>query len=61
MQNFKEKMNYEELEIVDIDGKTLKSIVLNLGDGAFKSFPADPANPEYAAFLESLNDDTETE
>lgn len=50
-------MNYEE--IVLEDGST--HIVLDLGDGAFKSFPADPANPEYVAFLESLNDDTETE
>lgn len=53
-------MNYEEIEIESM-GVAQTHIVLNLGDGNFKSFPADPANPEYALFLESLNDDTETE
>jgi len=47
-------MNYEE--ITDTFGNN--HIIIDLGDGAFKSFPADPANPEYAAFLESLNDNT---
>lgn len=51
-------MNYEEIEVASLDGTTQKHIIINLGDGAFKSFPADPANPEYAAFLESLNDNT---
>ena len=50
-------MNYKEVE--DLNG--VKHIVIDLGDGDFKSFPADPANPEYVAFLESLNDDTKTE
>lgn len=55
-------MNYEEIEVVnELAGTTQKHIMLNLADGSFKSFPADPANPEYVAFLESLNDDTETE
>lgn len=27
-----------------------KHIVVDLGDGAFKSFPADPANPEYVTW-----------
>lgn len=54
-------MNYEEIEVAGIDGTTQKHIIIDLGDGAFKSFPADESNPEYAAFLESLNDDTETE
>lgn len=54
-------MNYEEIEVAGIDGATQKHIIIDLGDGAFKSFPADPANPEYVAFLESLNDNTETE
>jgi hypothetical protein len=53
-------MKYEEIEIESM-GVAQTHIVLDLGDGAFKSFPADPANPEYAAFLKSLNDDTETE
>lgn len=54
-------MNYKEIEVDGIDGTTQKHIIIDLGDGAFKSFPADPANPEYVAFLESLNDNTETE
>ena len=53
-------MNYEEIEIESVSGVAKTHIVVDLGDGAFKSFPADPANPEYVAFLESLNDDTET-
>lgn len=53
-------MNYEEIEI-ESNGVAQTHIVLDLGNGAFKSFPADPANPEYVAFLESLNDNTETE
>jgi len=53
-------MNYEEVTIESVNGEE-KHIVLNLGDGSFKSFPAVENNPEYAAFLESLNDDTETE
>lgn len=54
-------MNYEEIEVVALDGTIQKHIVVDLGNGVFKSFPADKSNPEYAAFLESLNDDTETE
>jgi hypothetical protein len=50
-------MNYKE--ITDLQGN--KHIVINLGDGAFKSFPAEPSNPEYVAFLESINDDSEAE
>jgi len=42
-------MTYEE--ITDADGN--KHIIVDLGEGAFKSFPADPENPEYAAWLES--------
>lgn len=55
-------MNYEEIEVADeMTGTSTKHIIIDLGDGAFKSFPADESNPEYVAFLESLNDDTETE
>jgi hypothetical protein len=50
-------MNYKE--ITDTFGNS--HIMIDLGDGAFKSFPADPANPEYVAFLESINDDSEAE
>lgn len=51
-------MNYLELTN-ETDGSTF--IVITNEDGSAKSFPADPANPEYVAFLESLNDNTETE
>lgn len=47
-------MAHEEIEVVLTDGSIIKHIVLDLGDGAFQSFPADPENPEYAAYLESL-------
>jgi hypothetical protein len=50
-------MNYEEIEIADIDSATQKHIIINLGDGAFKSFPADESNPEYVAFLASLEEE----
>jgi len=54
-------MNFEKVNLELPDGEILENIVIDLGDGSFKSFPADPANPEYVAFLESLNDNTETE
>ena len=49
-------MNYQEIEVPigSPTGETQKHIIIDLGDGAFKSFPADPANPEYVAFLASL-------
>lgn len=47
-------MNYEEIEVAGIDSTTQKHIIIDLGDGAFKSFPADPENPEYIAFLAAL-------
>ena len=47
-------MNYEEIEVASIDGTTQKHIIIDNGDGSYKSFPADPANPEYAAFLKAL-------
>ena len=42
-------MNYEEVTYTS-DGVDYKSIILDLGDGAFKSFPADESNPEYCAW-----------
>ena len=47
-------MNYEELEITTLIGKQ-KHIIIDNGDGSFKSFPADENNPEYIAFLEALD------
>jgi len=45
-------MNFQEIETVGING-TQKHIIIDLGDGNFKSFPADENNPEYIAFLAS--------
>jgi hypothetical protein len=45
-------MNYKEIEVETLGGKE-KHIIIDLGDGAFKSFPADENNPEYVAWLES--------
>jgi len=50
-------MNYEEIEVADLDGTTQTHILIDLGDGAYKSFPADENNPEYVAFLKSLETD----
>jgi hypothetical protein len=43
-------MNYQEI----IDRENNKHIIIDNGDGSFKSFPADESNPEYIAFLEAL-------
>ena len=48
-------MSFEEIEIETINGKE-KHIIVDLGDGAFKSFPADDNNPEYVAFLAALKE-----
>jgi hypothetical protein len=45
-------MNYKEIEIETLEG-TQKHIIIDNGDGSFKSFPADESNPEYVAFLEA--------
>jgi hypothetical protein len=42
-------MNYDEIE-----SENRKFIVIDNGDGSFKSFPADLDNPEYVAFLDAL-------
>lgn len=51
-------MNYQEIEIETISGIE-KHIIIDLGGGAFKSFPADPTNPEYVAFLAALENQAE--
>jgi hypothetical protein len=43
-------MKYEEIE-VEFMGVVEKHIIIDNGDGSFKSFPADKNNPEYVAFL----------
>jgi hypothetical protein len=47
-------MNYKEF-VDELDGS--KHIVIDNGDGSFKSFPADESNPEYVAFLEQLENE----
>jgi hypothetical protein len=46
-------MNYKEIEVESYAGLQ-KHIIIDNGDGSFKSFPADESNPEYLAFLEAL-------
>jgi hypothetical protein len=46
-------MNYKEIE-TEFMGITYKHIIIDNGDGSFKSFPADENNPEYVAFLAQL-------
>ena len=53
-------MEYQEIEIQSVSGAQ-KHIIIDNGDGSFKSFPADPANPEYAAFLKAIDDNSEAE
>jgi len=48
-------MKFQEVEFENnLTGVPDKHIIVDLGDGAFKSFPADESNPEYVAFLASL-------
>jgi hypothetical protein len=49
-------MIYEEIETTNMDGAIQKHIIIDLGDGSFKSFPADDNNPEYVAFLKQLEE-----
>jgi hypothetical protein len=46
-------MNYKEIEVESLAGKQ-KHIIIDNGDGSFKSFPANESNPEYIAFLAQL-------
>jgi hypothetical protein len=50
-------MKYEEIE-TEFMGIVQKDIIIDNGDGSFKSFPADEANPEYVAFLAQLEQET---
>jgi hypothetical protein len=51
-------MNYQEIEIETRNTKQ-KHIIIDNGDNTFKSFPADPENPEYVAFLQALEEEKE--
>jgi hypothetical protein len=51
-------MNYQEIE-TEFMGQTQKHIIIDNGDGSFKSFPADESNPEYVAFLKALEAEEE--
>lgn len=46
-------MNYREIE-AEFMGVIEKHIIIDNGDGSFKSFPAHESNPEYVAFLKLL-------
>lgn len=46
-------MEYQEVEVT-LKDETQKHIIIENGDGSFKSFPADESNPEYVAFLAQL-------
>lgn len=50
-------MKYKEIEIVGLQGTPEKHIIIDNGDGSFKSFPADESNPEYIAFLASQKEE----
>ena len=49
-------MNYEEITIETFHG-VFRHILIDNGDGSFKSFPVDENNPEYIAFLAALEED----
>ena len=49
-------MEYKEIE-TEFMGITQKHIIIDNGDGSFKSFPVDENNPEYIAFLAALEED----
>ena len=49
-------MNFQEITIQSLDGAQ-KHIILDLGNGEYKSFPADENNPEYIAFLASQKEE----
>jgi hypothetical protein len=48
-------MKYEEIEVELLSG-IQKHIIIDNGDGSFKSFPADHSNPEYIKFLAVLEE-----
>jgi hypothetical protein len=51
-------MNYEEIESTGVDGVIEKYILIDTGDGRFKSFPVNENNPDYIIFLAQLEGKT---
>ena len=47
-------MEYKEIQTQSM-GQNKNHIIIDNGDGSFKSFPADELNPEYVAFLAEIN------
>ena len=43
-------MKYKEVKV-----ENKNHIIIDNGDGSFKSFPADESNPEYVAFMSEIN------
>jgi hypothetical protein len=43
-------MKYKEVKV-----ENKKHIIIDNGDGSYKSFPADESNPEYVAFMSEIN------
>jgi hypothetical protein len=48
-------MNYEEIEVESM-GVLKTHIVIDLGNGAYKTFAAEENSPEYIAFLKQLEE-----
>ena len=52
-------MSNYEIITVETMGGSQDHVILDLGEGNFKSFPVDETNPEYAAFKAALDKDAE--
>jgi hypothetical protein len=50
-------IQYKEFESESM-GETQKHIIVDNGDGSFKSFPANLDNPEYQAYLAQLEEES---
>jgi hypothetical protein len=50
-------MEYEIIETVGFDGVAVSHVIVNLGNGEFKSFPVDEGNPEYVALTASTEEE----
>jgi hypothetical protein len=42
--------NYEIITVTGMGDTETQHVILDLGDGSFKSFPVDENNPEYVAW-----------